>query len=213
MDYQNLDIDLDLISKLDRNGPRYTSYPTADRFNEGFEPRKYATWAARRNRIGESRPLSLYVHLPFCRSLCYYCACNKIVTRDSNKAAKLPEVSRARDRPSGAALPRTTPSSNRCTGAEARRRSTECEELSALYATLKSKFEFAPDGEYSIEIDPRTAEPATHRSTRAALDSTGQASASRTSIRTLQRAVNRVQNEAQTAAVIEGGAAIGASIP
>ena len=88
MDYQNLDIDLDLISKLDRNGPRYTSYPTADRFNEGFEPRKYATWAARRNRIGESRPLSLYVHLPFCRSLCYYCACNKIVTRDSNKAAK-----------------------------------------------------------------------------------------------------------------------------
>jgi oxygen-independent coproporphyrinogen III oxidase len=70
VDQQTLDVDLDLISRLDRNGPRYTSYPTADRFSESFDRRKYTTWAARRTVTGLSRPLSIYVHLPFCRSLC-----------------------------------------------------------------------------------------------------------------------------------------------
>ena len=124
MDHQSLDVDLDLISKLDRNGPRYTSYPTADRFKGRFEAGKYAIWAARRNLTGEPRPLSLYVHLPFCRSLCYYCACNKIVTRDNNKAAKYLRYLE-REIALQAPLFRTTPSSSRCTGAEARRPSTE----------------------------------------------------------------------------------------
>src|SRR5688572_20667575 len=88
MDNATLDIDLRLIAKLDRNGPRYTSYPTADRFAETFDARAYAAWAARRNRTGVQRSLSIYVHLPFCSSLCYYCACNKVVTRDAAKAAK-----------------------------------------------------------------------------------------------------------------------------
>src|SRR5688500_2472350 len=86
MDHQALDVDLDLIAKLDRTGPRYTSYPTADRFSDTFDARAYAAWAARRNRTGVLRPLSLYLHLPFCASLCYYCACNKTVTRDAAKA-------------------------------------------------------------------------------------------------------------------------------
>src|SRR5688572_26659783 len=88
MDHQILDIDLDLIAKLDRNGPRYTSYPTADRFIDTFKPADYARWARQRNVGGAHRPLSLYVHLPFCASLCYYCACNKIITQDGTKAAR-----------------------------------------------------------------------------------------------------------------------------
>ena len=81
MDHHTVEVDLDLIARLDRNGPRYTSYPTADRFLDTFDARTYAAWTARRNQTGAPRPLSLYVPLPLCRSLCYYCACNKVVTR------------------------------------------------------------------------------------------------------------------------------------
>jgi len=66
--------DSSLVSRFDRNGPRYTSYPTADRFVEAFGPEQYRTWAARRNIGGIQRPLALYVHLPFCRDICFYCA-------------------------------------------------------------------------------------------------------------------------------------------
>ena len=77
-----LEVDLDLIRRLDRNGPRYTSYPTADRFVEAFGPDTYCSWAGKRNIGGIQRALSLYVHLPFCNTVCFYCACNKIATRD-----------------------------------------------------------------------------------------------------------------------------------
>src|SRR5687767_12029574 len=88
MDNYAVEVDLDLIARLDRSGPRYTSYPTADRFVDTFDAQAYAAWTARRNQTGAPRPLSLYVHRPFCSSLCYYCACNKVVTRDAAKAAK-----------------------------------------------------------------------------------------------------------------------------
>ena len=61
----SLEFDADLIRRLDHNGPRYTSYPTADRLVEAFGPEAYRSWAARRNIGGINRPLSLYVHLPF----------------------------------------------------------------------------------------------------------------------------------------------------
>jgi coproporphyrinogen III oxidase-like Fe-S oxidoreductase len=82
------EIDVDLIRRLDRNGPRYTSYPTADRFVETFGPEAYASAVARRNIGGIRRALSLYVHLPFCNTLCFYCACNKIATKDRNKGRR-----------------------------------------------------------------------------------------------------------------------------
>jgi oxygen-independent coproporphyrinogen-3 oxidase len=200
MDHQSLDIDLDLISRLDRNGPRYTSYPTADRFNESYESRTYAKWAARRNLTGEPRPLSLYVHLPFCRSLCYYCACNKIVTRDTNKAAKYLRYLE-REIALQAPLFRDDAFIEQMHWGGGTPTFYGIEDLAALYATLKSKFEFSPDGEYSIEIDPRTVEPANI----AALRELG---FNRVSFGVqdfdpeVQRAVNRVQNEAQTTAVM-----------
>ncbi|HET9351264.1 MAG TPA: coproporphyrinogen III oxidase, partial [Burkholderiales bacterium] len=81
-------IDPVLIRKYDVSGPRYTSYPTADRFVEAFGEPQLEQWLGRRNIGGFSQPLSLYVHLPFCATLCYYCACTKVVTRDHGRSAK-----------------------------------------------------------------------------------------------------------------------------
>src|SRR5512135_2248736 len=80
-----LEVDLDLIRRLDRNGPRYTSYPTADRFGPKFTPESYQNWVSRRDT---TKPLSLYIHIPFCNTLCFYCACNKIITKDRSKSAR-----------------------------------------------------------------------------------------------------------------------------
>src|SRR6185436_6909057 len=81
-------IDPVLLRRHDVSGPRYTSYPTADRFVEAFSAVELAQWLAKRNIGGFSQPLSLYVHVPFCDTLCYYCACNKVVTRDRSKSAQ-----------------------------------------------------------------------------------------------------------------------------
>src|SRR5476649_1302255 len=81
-------IDSDLVRKYGGNGPRYTSYPTADRFVEAFDADAHGHWLANRRIGGFARPLRLYVHVPFCDTLCFYCACNKIATRDHGKARK-----------------------------------------------------------------------------------------------------------------------------
>ena len=66
------ELDLNLIRRLDRNGPRYTSYPTADRFVEAFGPDNLRSWVQKRNIGGVKRGLSIYVHLPFCSTVCFY---------------------------------------------------------------------------------------------------------------------------------------------
>ncbi|MGE5522576.1 MAG: oxygen-independent coproporphyrinogen III oxidase [Rhodospirillaceae bacterium] len=201
MHYQSLDVDLELVAKLNGNGPRYTSYPTADRFVDTFDGARYARWAGVRNLAGAQRPLSLYVHLPFCRSLCYYCACNKIITRDAEKAGKYLRY-----------LTREIGLQARLFHRDARVEQMhwgggtptfyQLRELTELFATLRAEFDFSADGEYSIEIDPRSVE----RETIAALRAMG---FNRVSFGVqdfdpdVQRAINRVQSGAQTYAVIE----------
>lgn len=70
----------DLLRKYDVNGPRYTSYPTAAQFDVDFTDKDYLNQI--HGGLGREEPLSLYIHLPFCSSICYYCACNKVVTKD-----------------------------------------------------------------------------------------------------------------------------------
>ena len=86
----DVSFDADLIRKYDTFGPRYTSYPTADRFTEAFtaEHLVAALLARQAKEGGAPTPLSLYVHLPFCNTICYYCACNKVVTKDHGRSAK-----------------------------------------------------------------------------------------------------------------------------
>lgn len=81
-------VSAELLREFDVAGPRYTSYPTADRFVEAFTADDYAhALSQRRNGAAAmTLPLSVYVHVPFCESLCYYCACNKIITRHHERA-------------------------------------------------------------------------------------------------------------------------------
>jgi oxygen-independent coproporphyrinogen-3 oxidase len=81
---QNIEFNIDLLRRYDQPGPRYTSYPTAPQFSSGFTPDKYAT-AIRGNNKNSEKDLSLYFHIPFCDSLCYFCGCNMMVTRNRVK--------------------------------------------------------------------------------------------------------------------------------
>ena len=197
-----LEIDLELIAKLDRNGPRYTSYPTADRFIEAFDARAYALWAARRNAGGAHRPLSIYVHLPFCNSLCYYCGCNKVITRDRSKGARY-LTALTREIEMQARLFESDPRVEQMHWGGGTPTFYRMDELTALYETLRARFEFAPGGDYSIEIDPRTVDASTMKS----LYDLGFNRASfgvQDFDPDVQRAINRVQSEEETRDVVEG---------
>ena len=74
----------ELIRKYDRPGPRYTSYPTAPEWTDAFGPAQYAEHLAKAN--AEEGPLSIYVHLPFCREMCRFCGCNVVATHDRSRA-------------------------------------------------------------------------------------------------------------------------------
>ncbi len=208
-DHLPFEVDLELIRRLDCNGPRYTSYPTADRFVEAFGPEAYASWAARRNIGGINRPLSLYVHLPFCRDICYYCACNKIVTRDAGKAARYLDYL-GREIAMQAALFRDDPRVCQMHWGGGTPTFYNVAELRALWRTLADHFEFARDGEYAIEVDPRTVDS----DAIAALREMG---FNRVSFgvqdfdRRVQVAVHRLQSEEQTLGAIEAARRAGFS--
>jgi oxygen-independent coproporphyrinogen III oxidase len=149
----------DLLRRLDSNGPRYTSYPTADRFDERFTPAHYAQALAARaalSRLNAAPPLAIYAHLPFCESVCYYCACNKVVTRHHERAAEyLDALEREIALHAHALGVRQTVTQLHFGGGTPTFLSDA--ELSRLMAAIGLCFDLAPDAECSIEIDPRTA--------------------------------------------------------
>ena len=152
----------DLLQKFDVPGPRYTSYPTADRFVEAFGAEDYIQ-ALEQRRAGmaktTSMPLSLYVHIPFCESLCYYCACNKIITKHHSRAAEyLRYLSREVDLHVAHVGKGHVVSQLHLGGGSPTFLSDD--EIRELMALLRRSFTFAPGGEYSIEIDPRTVDAA-----------------------------------------------------
>ena len=200
-------IDAQLLRKYGGNGPRYTSYPTADRFVEAFDAKAYRHWLANRSIGGFARPLGVYVHIPFCDTLCFYCACNKIATRDHAKAHKYVGYLAREAKMVAAAL-----------GSDRRISSMHWgggtptflgnEESERLMVALRSNFDFDPKGEYAIEIDPRRVD----RAQVAFLASLG---FNRVSVGVqdfdpeVQRAVNRIQSVGETRAVIQAARANG----
>ena len=149
-----------LIRKFDTLGPRYTSYPTADRFNAGFSEQSYLQHLGLRANRPDNPPLSIYVHLPFCESLCYFCACNKIITKEHGRAT---EYLRFLDREMALVAANMGPD----------RKTVQLhlgggtptffspDELRQLMTMLRSYFEFSPDAELGVEIDPRTVRDGT----------------------------------------------------
>lgn len=151
-------VDPALIRKYDVSGPRYTSYPTADRFAQAFGEQDYSRWLARRGDGGANRPLSLYVHVPFCNTVCLYCACNKVVTGDRGKSAKYvgylqKEIGMVADRLGGG---RGISQMHWGGGTPT---FLQRDEMRALFGTIDSRFERSADCECSIEVDPRSVEP------------------------------------------------------
>src|SRR5689334_17311344 len=152
-------VDLDLVRKHGGNGPRYTSYPTADRFIEAFDAAAYADWLGRRDIGGFTRSLGLYVHVPFCDTLCFYCACNKIAAKDRARGTRyvdhlLREAALVAARLKG---PRRISKMHWGGGTPT---FLLPEDSERLVKGLKALFDFDPHGEYAIEIDPRKADAA-----------------------------------------------------
>lgn len=149
----------DQLRRLDVPGPRYTSYPTADRFVEAFGTTAYRQALRQRAEgamAGGAPPLSLYVHIPFCESVCYYCACNKIITKHHSRAASYLELLRKEVALHVEELGRGEVASQLHLGGGSPTFLSD-DELAQLMELLRQNFRLAPGAEVSIEVDPRTA--------------------------------------------------------
>ncbi len=200
-------IDPVLIRKYDVSGPRYTSYPTADRFVEAFGETDFRSWIAKRNIGGISQPLSLYFHLPFCDTLCYYCGCNKVVTRDHGRSGKYIKYL---GREIAALAPLLGEDRRICQlhwgGGTPTFLSRE--EMHALVRLTDEAFRREPNAECSIEVDPRRVEPGR-------MDFLAGLGFNRVSVGVqdfdpeVQKAVHRIQGEEETRRVIDEARASG----
>ncbi len=194
-------IDPSLIRRDEFGGPRYTSYPPADRFVEGFGETQCREWLARRNIGGIKQPLSVSVHLPFCDTLCWYCACNKVVTKDHGRSAKyIKYVAREMALVDGLLGDERAICQLHWGGGTPTFLSRE--EMSSLMEAILRHFQPVPQAEFSIEIDARKIAPGT----MAFLAGLG---FNRVSIGVqdfdpaVQKAVNRPQGEEETRRAVE----------
>ena len=150
----------ELLRQLDINGPRYTSYPTADRFHDGFDAAAYAATLAARADLSRHRsaaPLSVYVHIPFCESVCYYCACNKVITKHHERSAEYLDALDLEIEMNRVALGSAQALSQLHFGGGTPTYLSDAE-LGRLMASLRRAFDFLPEAELSIEVDPRTVD-------------------------------------------------------
>ena len=149
----------ELLTRFDVSGPRYTSYPTADRFVDAFGEDEYvlALQQRRQSSVGKALPLSVYVHIPFCESLCYYCACNKIITKHHDRAdVYLRYLNREIELHTAHCGVGQVVSQIHLGGGTPTFLSDEG--LRDLMGMLRANFPLVPGGEYSIEVDPRTVD-------------------------------------------------------
>jgi oxygen-independent coproporphyrinogen-3 oxidase len=204
---QSIKFDLALINRYDKAGPRYTSYPTALELHKGFGDKEYRRHIAKSNAAGG--PLSLYFHIPFCDTVCFYCACNKIITKNRKHAepylANLhKEITMLGD------LFDSNRVVNQLHWGGGTPTFLSYEQMQQLMGVTRQHFLLKDDdsGEYSIEVDPRE----THSQTIKQLRELG---FNRISLGlqdfdpAVQKAVNRIQSEEQTFSVLEAARAEG----
>lgn len=147
--------DQDLIQKYNYSGPRYTSYPTALEFNEQFNEQDFLTSVT----LYPEKPLSIYVHIPFCHKLCYFCGCNKMVTRQHHKVTKYLEALKQEIVNRAPLFKNKIVTQMHWGGGTPTYLNNE--EIGWLIDVLKDNFQFANNIEQSIEIDPREITPKT----------------------------------------------------
>ncbi len=204
---QRLTFDADLIRRYDKTGPRYTSYPTAVQFTEAFDEQRYRDWVRRSNTGG--RPLSLYFHLPFCDTVCFYCACNKIVTKNRKRAAPYLDHLFLEIERQGALFDRDRPVEQLHWGGGTPTFISH-DQMRELMRVTGEHFHLLDDdsGEYSIEVDPREADAGGIALLR-------ELGFNRLSLGVqdfdpvVQKAVNRIQSEEETFAVLDAARANG----
>lgn len=148
---EKLEWDEQLLKKYNVSGPRYTSYPTALEFSDDYQLSDYIACLS---QVSSDKPLSLYIHVPFCKNICYYCACNKVITKDAAKAsryvdylikeiglvAKLLNAKTLRQIHWGGGTPTFL----------------SLEQVTAIMQAIDDNFYVSKDAEISIEVDPRT---------------------------------------------------------
>ncbi|MEP6964469.1 MAG: radical SAM protein, partial [Polaromonas sp.] len=199
----------ELISRFDVSGPRYTSYPTADRFVEAFSAEQVSQMLTQRHMgaAAMTSPLSVYVHIPFCESLCYFCACNKIITRHHERGETyLRYLSRELDLHTAHLGGGQAVSQVHLGGGSPTFLSDD--ELAELMSMLRRSFKLAPDGEYAIEVDPRTVD-ASRLATLAELGFNRLSFGVQDFDPAVQKAVNRIQPAADVFALVEAARALG----
>ena len=199
----------DLLRQYDLNGPRYTSYPTADRFIEAFAADDYVQALQQRRSGGGAMtlPLSLYVHIPFCESLCYYCACNKVITKHHERAQEyLHYLSREVDLHTAHVGLGQVVSQLHLGGGSPTFLSDD--ELRSLMSMLRRSFALAPGGEYSIEVDPRTVD-AGRLAVLAELGFNRLSFGVQDFDSAVQKAVHRVQSTEQVFTLVEAARQLG----
>ena len=179
---------LDLLRKYSVPGPRYTSYPTAPHFHTGFGE---ADWAEALAAPAAGRGLSLYAHIPFCDSLCYYCGCNMVATRDYGKT--VPYLAAIeREMAETAARVDASRVAHQLHWGGGTPTYLSPDDICRLAAIMKRHFRIAPDAEISCEVDPREL-------TRAHLEALRESGFNRVSFGVqdmdpaVQQAVNRIQ--------------------
>jgi oxygen-independent coproporphyrinogen III oxidase len=151
----DIEISEELIRRFDSLGPRYTSYPTADRFNSLFNTQSYIQHLEERAANPAKPPLSIYIHFPFCASLCYYCACNKIITKDHGRSAKYLKYLEKELELVASHLHGKQPVVQLHHGGGTPTFLSP-DELRHMMTILRRYFDFFDDAELAIEIDPRT---------------------------------------------------------
>ncbi len=198
---QSIEFDEDLIKRYNQTGPRYTSYPTAVQFEEQFGIEDYQQAAARSNE--SDRNLSLYFHIPFCDTICFFCACNKVWTRDRSKTT--PYLERLfKEIEMQSALYDSNRKVDQLHWGGGTPTFINMDEMRQLMEKTRQHFNLHDDdsGEYSIEIDPREA-------TRESVLLLRELGFNRMSLGVqdfnpkVQQAVNRIQTEEETFTVLE----------
>jgi len=200
-------VDLEMVRKYDRPGPRYTSYPTAPQFDTSFGAEQFEALVRETNRDAAGKPLSLYFHLPFCESVCYFCGCNVTFTKDRSRSDEyvdlviaemdrlVPVIAKGRRMVQlhwGGGTPTFMPAAT----------------LERLWKAIAERFEIDPKAEIGVEIDPRETSPE-HLQMLAAAGFNRLSMGVQDFRDDVQKAVHRIQPEELTRETIETARKLG----